>query len=106
MADIYVQLAEKIVREHQQKNKSAAVLPDRIELCGFEGDYDAFISWKKSLDFAKEKTGIPKDAKFIFDKIVRYPVESKTPLEAMQFIHELKNSITLLGIENGPIYSS
>jgi len=78
---------DQILETADEKGFDITKKDDRIEIRSFT-DLEDFDSWKGSLSAARKA-----NPEFIFEKIRKFPIANRTPLEALGFIMELKEDV-------------
>ncbi len=90
------------------EGKAVEQSESRICISGFAFDKEAFVTWKNGIDLTEKSTGKKVDRasedinaiekangaqSTVIERIRRFPVISKTPLECQEFIIEIQNQL-------------
>ncbi|MBQ7941986.1 MAG: hypothetical protein IJ328_06235 [Muribaculaceae bacterium] len=89
-------------RVYREESEYTIVEPDTASVI----DAEAYNEWHKALENEKEKCGFPEcnepNAEAIVDEIMKYPIETSSPIECMMFLSQLKKRC----VADGSIYKS
>ena len=85
----------KFVKENVvEQNEDMAII--KLSDNAIKTSKDEFLAWKEALPKVNDSSGpIPSQRQIseIYQKIQNYPIESRTPLQCMIFLSEIKNEL-------------